>query len=149
MKRSTAKVFDPDALGRELSRDCPETVFALLHGSARDGRIWPGSDVDIAVWQAGPVTLDQIARIQALLDHLVPGVRLDLGRLNGADPVYRFEALRGRLLFCRDRETYYRFFSLACREYESQMASYERQRRYRSAAGAKAGADAAAIREDG
>jgi len=95
--------------------------------------------VDIAVFQASPVSLEEFARLQALLERLIPGARLDLGQLRGADPVYRFEALKGRLLFCRDRELYGRFFSLACREYESQLASYERQCRYRLAVHAAAG----------
>ena len=62
---------------------------------------------------------------------LVADADPDIGILNGAEPIYRFEALKGRLLFCRDEERYLDFFSLTCREYESQIADYERQRRYR------------------
>lgn len=62
---------------------------------------------------------------------VVPGVECDVGVLNDADPVFRFEALRGQLLFTRDRERYLDVYSLTCREYESQMADYERQHRYR------------------
>ena len=64
-----------------------------------------------------------------------PGAYCDIGFLNHAEPVYRFEALRGRLLFTRNVETYLRFFSLTCREYESQLADYERQYRYRAGMG--------------
>ena len=34
-------------------------------------------------------------------------------------------------LFARNAEQYAAFFSLTCREYESQMIDYEKQRRYR------------------
>jgi hypothetical protein len=50
--------------------------------------------------------------------------------------VYRFEALKGRLLFARDRDFLAEFHSLTCREYETQMIHYARQRRYRLEAGA-------------
>jgi thiamine monophosphate kinase len=65
---------------------------------------------------------------------MLPEVRCDAGILNSAEPVYRFEALKGRLLFVHDRVGYAAFYSLTCREYESQMASYERQRLYRQEA---------------
>ena len=62
---------------------------------------------------------------------MAPRAEADVGFLNRAEPVYRFEALKGKVLFCRDQETYVKFFSLTCREYESQIADYERQRQYR------------------
>jgi hypothetical protein len=43
----------------------------------------------------------------------------------------RFEPLKGRLLFARDMNRFLDAYSLACREYESQMRDYERQARYR------------------
>jgi hypothetical protein len=45
--------------------------------------------------------------------------------LNSAEPVYRFEALKGRLLFTRDHDFYIKFFSIASREYESLFASFK------------------------
>ncbi len=68
------------------------------------------------------------------VSEIVPGIECDIGILNNAEPVYRFEALRGKLLFARDYEAYLKFYSLTCREYESQLADYERQHRYRLAA---------------
>ena len=64
----------------------------------------------------------------------VPGGNGEIGFLNDAEPVYRFEALKGRLLFTRDRNEYLSFFALTCREYESQLVDYERQYRYRMGA---------------
>ena len=126
--------FSVTALARALKKRCPDIQFALLHGSARDGVVRPGGDVDLAVFVARRPTLATYRRIWDAAAPVVRGAEIDAGILNGTEPVYRFEALKGRLLFTRSRELYCRFFSLACREYESQMASYERQKRYRLAA---------------
>ena len=123
--------FDVDTLAAVVRDACPEAVFAFLHGSARDGVVRDGGDIDIALYLDGPATLEVLSRVIAAAEGFVPGVRCDCGVLNNADCVYRFEALKGRLLFRRDDDTYAEFFSLTCREYEDQMADYERQRRYR------------------
>ena len=65
------------------------------------------------------------------------GVRCDLGTLNGAEPVYRYEALKGKLLFVRDRERWLQFYSRTCRQYESQMFHYQKQLAYRQANGCR------------
>ena len=126
--------FSVTALARALKKGCPDVQFALLHGSARDGVVRPGSDVDLAVYLARRPTLATYSRIWDAAATVVRDAEIDAGVLNGAEPVYRFEALKGRLLFTRSKEVYSGFFSRACREYESQMASYERQKRYRLAA---------------
>jgi len=76
-------------------------------------------------------TFDFYSNVEEIAGDFFPTVRCDTGILNSAEPVYRFEALKGRLLFARDQERYASFFSQACREYESQMFDYERQRCYR------------------
>lgn len=123
--------FDPEALAEKLQRECSEIVFALLMGSAAEGMIGPGSDLDIAVYVKDKPTGKTYLHITEAIDSLVPGADVDLGILNGNEPVYRFEALKGRLLFTRDQETWLHFFSLTCREYEHWMYHYEKQRRYR------------------
>lgn len=124
--------FSPEDLAERIRAECPFVRFALLLGSAMDGTVPPRSDLDLAVYLV-EVSLDNVTATTECAERVVPGVRIDLGILNRAEPVYRFEAISGRLLFTRDREAWHRFFSLACREYESQMASYERQLRYRRA----------------
>ncbi|MBN1556401.1 MAG: nucleotidyltransferase domain-containing protein [Phycisphaerae bacterium] len=126
--------FDVEQLAAVLETACPEAIFALLHGSAKDGRVGPGSDIDIALYLEGESNLDLYRRAQEAVDSVCSEAEADIGILNRAEPVYRFEALRGRLLFCRDRETYLTFFTRTSREYELQMADYERQRNYRLAA---------------
>jgi predicted nucleotidyltransferase len=131
MDPARAITFDVERLGEVLRERCPEVTFALLHGSARSGTVAPGSDVDVAVHCSRPASAQVLLGVMAAVAQVVPGVECDVGVLNEADPVFRFEVLRGRLLFTRDREQYLDFYSLACREYESQMADYERQHRYR------------------
>lgn len=123
--------FDPAALAMALREACPEVVFALLLGSGRDGRIPPGGDMDLAVSIDSRLSLDLVDRITAVAQRFAPGIAVDVGCFDRAEPVYRFEALKGRLLFTRDQDRYLDAFSLACREYESQMVDYRRQARYR------------------
>lgn len=123
--------FDCEKLAKAVQSACPEAVFALLHGSAKDGCVNPGSDLDIALYIDGTPTLDLYQNAYDAVRSVVANVEPDVGVLNRAEPVYRFETLKGRLLFCRDREVYVEFFSQACRQYEFQMADYERQHRYR------------------
>ena len=123
--------FDADKLGQMIEARCAEVCFALLHGSAKEGDVRPGGDIDIALDMDGRAPLETFGQVIEIVSQLAPGVKCDPGVLNGAEPVYRFEALKGRLLFCRDQERYVDFFSLTCREYESQMADYQRQHKYR------------------
>ena len=124
--------FDVAALGANLKREVSGIDFALLMGSAKQGVVAPHSDLDLALFlRAAPsqALYEAVERIVA--SHVGPDVRADIGILNQADPVYRFEALKGRLLFCRDEEQWLNFYSVTCRLYEHQMADYARQRRYR------------------
>jgi hypothetical protein len=45
--------------------------------------------------------------------------------LNDANSILRFEAISGRALACRDRESHAAFCSLTSREYEEDMAQIE------------------------
>ncbi|MFA7173726.1 MAG: nucleotidyltransferase domain-containing protein [Kiritimatiellia bacterium] len=127
--------FDINAVRHRLQNALPEISFALLLGSAQGGVVKARSDFDLALYlQPYKPTLGLYAAIDDALADLLSDVRIDTGFLNQAEPVYRFEALKGTLLFARDRDLYARFFSLTCREYESQMASYKRQLKYRKQA---------------
>jgi predicted nucleotidyltransferase len=125
--------FDPNRLAEAIKARYPDVVFCLLLGSAVDGTVRKGSDVDLAFYLKEPASLDFYSTLAETVDEIIPDVRCDIGLLNRAEPVFRFEALKGKLLFSRDMEQYAAFFSLTCREYESQMFDYERQRRYRRA----------------
>ncbi len=123
--------FDIKKLVELIKEKCPEIIFAFLHGSAKNGEVAKGSDVDIAVFLSEKPTLDFYTKIIDIVEKNLQGAQADISILNNADPVLRFEALKGKMLFCRDKEKYAGFFSLTCREYEDQMFSYERQLKYR------------------
>ena len=123
--------FDTNKLSESLNRRCPEIIFAILHGSSREGIIKEGSDIDIAIYIDGKASLDIYQKIYKIIKSVAGDYEPDIGILNNAEPVYGFEALKGKLLFSRDMEKFLNFFSLTCREYESQIADYERQHKYR------------------
>jgi len=123
--------FDVDEFGAHLREACPEVLFAFLMGSSKDGRVEVGSDIDLSLYVKEKPSLELLGKVQDIAADFAPGVHCDIGFLNRSEPIYRFEALKGRLLFTRDREAYVRFFSMTCREYESQRFDYERQHRYR------------------
>ena len=123
--------FSVDALAAALESGCPEAIFAYLHGSATDGTVRPHSDVDLAFYLPGKPDLAFHEKVFEIGQPILGDTRVDIGFLKHAEPVYRFEVLKGTLLFCRDQEVWLRFYSVTCREYEHQMWDYERQRRYR------------------
>lgn len=119
-------------LSKRLEEALPEVIFALLFGSAQEGVVPPHGDLDLAFYLTEKSDISFYRRVdEAVAGVMADNVRVDVGFLRDADPVYRFEALKGKLLFCRNQEIWIDFFSLTCRLYESQMASYRRQHRYR------------------
>ncbi|MDD2328625.1 MAG: nucleotidyltransferase domain-containing protein [bacterium] len=124
--------FDVAALGADIKREVSDIDFALLMGSAKEGVVAPHSDLDLALFlRVAPsqALYEAVGRVVA--SHVGPDVRADIGILNQADPVYRYEALKGTLLFYRDEERWLNFYSVTCRLYEHQIADYKRQWRYR------------------
>jgi len=115
----------------QIWQETPEVLAAWAFGSARDGQVAPGSDVDVGVWFEAPPSFElQLALLARLQDTL--GVdEVDLVVLNETNPILRFEALSGRTLYCRDRSRCAGFASLTAREYEDAMAFWERGLRMR------------------
>lgn len=95
----------------------PAIRFALLFGSARDGILLKiDSDIDVAIYLNHEPDLDERAHLLGLLQDAVGSDRVDVVFLNLTNnELLQREALKGRLLFCRDLETYAAFFSLADR----------------------------------
>lgn len=125
--------FDPGMLAAAMEEQLPGVVFCFLMGSAVSGTVEAYSDLDLAFFLDEKPSFGFYRKAMDAVRSVVPNVRCDVGILNDAEPVYRFEALKGKLLFARDMERYVSFFSLTCREYESQMFDYERQLGYRRA----------------
>ncbi len=108
--------------------------YAMVFGSARDGRVRAGSDLDVAVALADADT-DNLARLMEIVSKVEEtcGVPCDLTVLNTASAVLRHEALKGRVLFVRPgrQEDFSEFYVRTCAEYEDLMAWRARQLAYR------------------
>ncbi len=100
----------------------PNVISAWVFGSAQDGQIIEGSDVDIAVFFQSVPSLDERAGLRAELQTSLQFDDIDLLVLNGASPITRFEAVSGRPLYCRDVGARAEFVSLTARQYEDALA---------------------------
>ncbi len=123
--------YNTGPLALALKKGLPSVEFCLLMGSSVNGTVGENSDLDLAFYLSEAFTLDFYTKVTEIVEIILPSVCCDIGILNRAEPIFRFEALKGKLLFVRNQELYTAFFSLTCREYESQMFDYARQHRYR------------------
>lgn len=108
--------------------------YAMVFGSARDGIVRAGSDLDIAVSlaRADAQSIDRLLEIVGKVEEAF-AVTCDLTVLNTAGTVLRHEALKGRVLFVRPgrEDDFSEFYVRACAEYEDLMAWRARQLAYR------------------
>jgi predicted nucleotidyltransferase len=108
--------------------------YALVFGSAREGVVHAGSDLDIAVSLAGAEaeSIDRLLEIVSRIEDAL-GVTCDLTVLNTAPTVLRHEALKGRVLFIRPgcEDDFSEFYVRTCAEYEDLMVWRARQLAYR------------------
>ena len=108
--------------------------YAMVFGSARDGAVRAGGDLDIAVslMHADLGKLDRLLKIVTRVEEAF-GVTCDLTVLDTAGPVLRHEALKGRVLFVRPgrEDDFSEFYVRTCAEYEDLMAWRTRQLAYR------------------
>ena len=110
-----------DALAIALAEDS-RVVLATLFGSAKEGTVRPGSDVDIGVLLSPALTpLEFYDFYVAMTARLSTLPEVDLVDLNHAGSVLAFEALCGRRLVVRDPEAVAAFSSRVAREYENDM----------------------------
>lgn len=136
MKSNCSLDISPEiaALAHFFSID-DNVLFALLFGSAKDGRLRSGSDLDLAVYfstppRSGIEEFEYYAAICELLQARVE--KVDLVILNRANVILAFEALSGRFLVKKDPEAAAGFQSLISRQYEDIMASIDYQYTLRS-----------------
>jgi len=108
--------------------------YAIVFGSAQNGIVCAGSDLDAAVWlaPADTQTIDHLLEIVGKIEDTF-AVTCDLTVLNTAGPVLRHEALKGRVLFVRPgcEDDFSEFYVRTCAEYEDLMAWRTRQLAYR------------------
>jgi predicted nucleotidyltransferase len=122
--------FSPEKTADSIKKKLPFIDFAFLFGSAKNGVISPGADLDIAICfeRNTHINFDNITKVISVIEEQHSGIECDLGILNTAGPIFCFEVLKGRLLFVRENKLveYTDFYSRTCREYEETMSSYKR-----------------------
>ena len=101
-------------------------LAAWVFGSAQDGQVRHGADLDIGILFKTAPGLDELALLRADLQEALSFEEIDLVVLNGASSVLRFEAASGRMLHSSDPEAVAGFVSLAAREYEDEMAMMQK-----------------------
>ena len=107
---------------RQVFENTLQVIAVWVFGSAQEGVIRPGGDLDIAVLFERKPTLDERLELLIQLQRAVNFEEIDLVVLNGASPITRFEAVSGHLIFSRDASRQAEFVSLTAREYEDEMA---------------------------
>ncbi|AEN73156.1 DNA polymerase beta domain protein region [Rhodothermus marinus SG0.5JP17-172] len=118
-------VVDFEAIGRVLARD-PNVLAGWVFGSAREGTVRPGGDLDIGVLVEDPHAWDALAELRACLQEATGVDAIDLVVLNEAHPFLQFEAISGREVWCRDRERVTDFVVRVARAYEDAMILLQR-----------------------
>lgn len=129
------KKLDICLLSECIKKNCPDISFAYLFGSAKSGIIPRGSDIDLGVYLTDTQKKSEyIVKISEILETLIGNTPVDIIFLNDASPILAFEALKGKQLFVREKfeDIYTRFYSLTCREFESEMYWMKRQLEYRN-----------------
>ena len=104
----------------------PGIIAVWSFGSARNGKIAFGSDLDIAVLFAEPPAFETLCDLRADLQEVLELEDIDLMNLNTAGTISTMEAISGTPLFCRDRGRRAEFVSLTARQYEDDMAQIRR-----------------------
>ena len=118
----------------KLLKTIPEIQFILLFGSAKDGHMAEGSDVDLGIGlKKNSKEFDVLMIISALLENKFPEIPFDLVNLCKASPILRFEALQGEVIFLPDdkEEFFSDFYAKTCAEYEDQVFWMKKQLKYR------------------
>lgn len=127
------KLINIKRLAKGLEKNFPEILFAFLLGSAKDGKIHEGSDVDIAIYilETGN-KLKLFSRIMEFVESET-SAECDLIILNKSESILAMEALKGKRLFVREEsmDTYADFYSLTCRRYEDHIFWMKKQLEYR------------------
>lgn len=107
---------------KKVWESVPSIVASWIFGSAQDGIVAQGSDLDIAVLFFSPPGLEQLAELRADLQDALGIDAIDMMTLNSAGTISAMEAVSGRTLFCRDFGRRAEFVSLLARQYEDDIA---------------------------
>ena len=111
---------------KQIWETTPNVIAVWAFGSAKGGQVGTDSDVDIAVLMESSPTLDERLELLSRLQGALQVEEIDLVVLNEANAIVRFEAISGQSLFCRDLARRAEFASLTAREYEDEIAFWQR-----------------------
>jgi len=116
---------DRQRLADALSKN--HHILAAWHfGSTKHGNIRPGADIDIGVLFDRMPSLDELTDLRVAIQDALDFDEIDLVVLNEASPILRFEAVSGAPVYTSDVEARAEFASLTAREYEDEMAQWQR-----------------------
>jgi predicted nucleotidyltransferase len=114
------------ALAEILERE--SHVLAAYHfGSTAAGTATPSSDIDVGVLFSTKVPLEELVRIEGLLDEPIP-YPVDVVDVRRAGPFVALDVIRGDRFFCRDEVAADEFDLFVLRR-AGDLEYYERQRR--------------------
>lgn len=126
------KQININAITKIIQDNFSDVAFAYLFGSAQNGVVKSGSDVDIAVFYKGDDLFIRF-KIEELLEKELKGIPIEIIELQKVNPMLAFEALRGIQLFVReeDKETYLNFYTRTRQQYEDRAYWTKKQLEYR------------------
>jgi predicted nucleotidyltransferase len=130
--------FNRNILTEKL-KTLPEIAFAYLFGSAQNGTIKKGSDLDIAVYlvrkeKNNDEETELRLKILRLLESAVPGFdNFDVVVFNETSTILGMQALQGKLLFVKPEyeNLHAEFYSFTCRKFEYDSFWMKKQLEYR------------------
>jgi len=125
--------IDIQLIANSIQHDFPDIAFAYLFGSAQEGVVKDGSDIDIAIYYKGNDTFIRLNVIEALEQVVGRSLPIDVIELQKANTLLAFKAISGKLLFVRDNEmeNYADFYTLTRRKYEDETYWMKKQLEYR------------------
>ena len=109
---------------KELSKylkNRSDVICAVIFGSAQDGVVKDGSDLDLGVYFSEQVKGDALIRFMVEVAEAADFDVIDLVDLRSAEPVLAFEVISGNFICKNDPEKTAELFSLICRKYEEVM----------------------------
>ena len=104
----------------------PNIVAVWVFGSAKEGVVREGGDLDLGVLFHTKPSFDELLELRAELQEELHIEEIDVIPLNEASPILCFEAVCGRCLYSADDSLKASFVSLTAREYEDEMAMLEK-----------------------
>jgi predicted nucleotidyltransferase len=125
--------FDIQLVANTIREHFPDIPFAYLFGSAQNGVVKPGSDIDIAVYYNGTDPFARFSVEEQIAQAIGRHIQVDIVMLRNANPILAFEAIKGKLLFVREEciDEYADFYTYTCRMYEDKIYWMKTELTYR------------------